>query len=216
MPQSNIVVRKYSPKDRAAVRKISVETAFSGEDCHNFISDGEILSDVLTLYYTEYEPDSCFVASSDGKTIGYITGAKNKKNMQRTFNAKIVPKLISKSITTGVLFEKRTFNFLFHLLISFFKGEFSTPDFSRDYPAALHININSGYRHRGIGAQLMLGFLDFLKTNGINGVHLATVSENAKGFFAKLGFTVLFEKRIGHLKYLTGKSIPYCVFGKKL
>ncbi|NQT22229.1 MAG: GNAT family N-acetyltransferase [Candidatus Omnitrophica bacterium] len=216
MPESTIVIRKYSLKDREAVRKISVETAFSGEDRHNIVTDDEILADILTLYYTEKEPASCFVASSDGRTIGYLTGAKNKKYMQRTFNAKIVPELISKSITKGIIFERRTLNFLLHLLISFFKGAFSTPDFSRDYPATLHININKGFRHRGIGTQLMFSFLDFLKTNGINGVHLATASENAKVFFVKLGFTVLFEKRIDYLKYVTGRSMPYCVFGKKL
>ena len=56
------LIRPYQKEDRPSVRRISCETAFLDADLHDFFSDEEILADALTLYFTDYEPESCFVA----------------------------------------------------------------------------------------------------------------------------------------------------------
>lgn len=59
----NIIIRPFRKDDRESVRRISCETAFWGKNRKNIFADDEILADALTMYFTDYEPESCFVAS---------------------------------------------------------------------------------------------------------------------------------------------------------
>ena len=75
--KSNIVIRKFNSKDRNGIRGISCDTAFLGKPRTDFFDDDEILADALTLYFTDYEPGSCFVAVYGEKVVGYLVGAKD-------------------------------------------------------------------------------------------------------------------------------------------
>lgn len=215
MLEANIVVRKFERGDRESIRRIACDTAFLELPVEEFIKDREILADVLTQYYTDYEPDSCFVAVENGNVIGYIIGARDVKLMNKIFKIKILPKLIIKSLRTGILLRRNTLRFFLHVLISFFKGEFYIPDFSKRYPATLHINIDKNFRGYKAGKSLMERYMSFLKENKIPGVHFGTISEEAKLFFTKLGFRMLFEGKRSYLQYAIGKIAPYFVFGKE-
>ncbi len=210
------IIRKFSKRDRKYVRRIACETAFWGSSRHDFFEDDEILADLLTRYYTDYEPDYCFVATYNGSVIGYLVGAKNLSVMNRVFYFLIIPRLFLKSVIRGLFFKKNTIKFLYHCMISFFKGEFSAPDFSLKYSATLHINIDRDFHGFGIGRKLIDKYLDFLKEEKVKGVHFGTTSEGAKAFFAKMGFKLLLTKKRTYLKYKTGKEENFYVFGKKV
>ena len=90
-------IRKYREKDRQAVRDISVKTSFLGNPIEFFINDKELIADVLTRYYTDYEPKSCFVAVAEGKVIGYLTGSNNVKIKDKIFRYRMIPALIRES-----------------------------------------------------------------------------------------------------------------------
>ena len=51
-------IRKYREKDRKAIRDISVKTSFLGNPIEFFVNDKELIADVLTRFYTDYEPES--------------------------------------------------------------------------------------------------------------------------------------------------------------
>jgi GNAT superfamily N-acetyltransferase len=212
----DIAIRKFEATDRQEVRRISCETAFLGQARGIFIEDNEILADALTVYFTDYEPDYCFVAVDNGRVIGYLTGTKDVRSMRRVFNRKIILPLVVKALCRGSLFKRSARQFLTHVMISFLKGEFCEPDFSGQYPAILHINIADGFRGRGIGSGLIGRYLDFLRGNGIRGVHLGTLSDAAKGFFIKSGFTVLFKGKRSYFRYRLSEDVPYYVLGKIL
>jgi hypothetical protein len=53
----SIKIRNYQIKDRDTIRKISLESIFLGE-YRSSIFDDEILADLLTKYFTDYEPFS--------------------------------------------------------------------------------------------------------------------------------------------------------------
>ena len=55
-------IRAYKAGDRRKVREISYDTAFMGESPEDFFDEEEIPADEVTLYYTDYEPESVFVA----------------------------------------------------------------------------------------------------------------------------------------------------------
>ncbi|MCX5681999.1 MAG: GNAT family N-acetyltransferase [Candidatus Omnitrophica bacterium] len=181
-----------------------------------FIADEEVLADALTIYYTDYEPDSCFVAASNGKVVGYIIGTRNVVKADKIFQKKIIFSLIKKAVQRKIFFRKNTLKFFFRVFWSAVKGEFVTPNFSKDYPAMLHINIDEHFRGQQVGSRLIAHYLNFLKINKISGVHFGTISEKAKNFFIKNGFSLLFKGQKSYLNDQLGNPINYYVFGKKI
>jgi len=216
MLNNNIFIRKFNNCDREDIRRISCDTAFLEEPRKVFFDDDERLADALTLYFTDYEPDSCFVAVKNDKIIGYIIGTTDVKLMQKIFFIRIIPLLIIKALNKRIIFKRNTLNFLIHILLSLLKGEFIRPDFSKKYPATLHINIDKAFRRQNIGKQLIEYYLKFLKEKNVSGVHFGVISESAKEFFIKLGFNILFRSKLSYLRYYLGKFIPYYILGNLL
>jgi ribosomal protein S18 acetylase RimI-like enzyme len=211
-----IVIRKYSKEDKADIRKICIETAFLEESNKIFFDDDELLADALTLYFTDYEPESCFVATQGNQVVGYIIGTINVKNAKKTFKLKILPILIYKFFLKGLFFKKISRTFLFNLSFSLLKGEFFIPDFTKQYPATLHINIDKNYRRDKLGSKLIETYLNYLKEKNIRGVYLSTLSEAATQFFIKMGFKPLLARQRNYLKYYFKKDMLYYVLGKTL
>jgi GNAT superfamily N-acetyltransferase len=103
-----------------------------------------------------------------------------------------------------------------NIISSYLKGEFISPDFSKEYPATLHINITAEYRGQNLGSLLVGYFLGFLKRKNIRGIHFGVMSESAKDFFIKLNFNILFTGKYSFLRYLLGENIPHSIMGKKI
>jgi ribosomal protein S18 acetylase RimI-like enzyme len=216
MFDNSISIRQFIKSDREDIRRISCDTAFLDTDNKLFFDNDDILADVLTLYYTDYEPQSCFVAVEKDRVIGYIIGSKNTRRMDIIFNKKILPKLIGKAFIRGIFFRGKNLKFLSHIAVSFIRGEFFVPDFSKQYPATLHININGNFRGRRIGEKLIEHYLNYLKEEKVRGIHFGTMSEKAKDFFIKNGFSVLFESKHSYLRYVIKQNTPYYILGRKL
>lgn len=209
-------IRRFEWKDRSDVRRISCETSFPETDRSFFIEDDEIIADALTLYYTDYEPESCFVAVNGGKVVGYIIGTKDVSMMEKVFSKCILPKFIKKSLDRHLFIKVKTWRLFFYITMSALKGEFYAPHFSSKYPAMLHINIDKDHRGRQLGKRLIEHYVNFLKEQGINGVHFGTISNGAKEFFLKTGFELLYKSKRSYLQYHTGKIVPFYIFGKDL
>ncbi|MDD5772391.1 MAG: GNAT family N-acetyltransferase [bacterium] len=212
----NFIIRPFENRDRNAVREISCETAFLEFPRENIFDDDEILADALTSYFTDHEPGAAFVAETDNRVVGYIIGSKNAESMKKTVDRKILPDLILKAIKRGVLLRSKNIKFLFYFLQKFLKGEFYVPLNLSGYPAVFHINIHKNFRNNGIGSLLILNYLDFLKKEGVRGVHFGTISEKSKNFFEKAGFTILFQSKRTYLKPYIGKDIVFYLYGKNI
>lgn len=216
MSETDYIIRKFEVKDRNAIRRISCETSFLEYPRKLIFDDDEVLADVLTLYFTDYEPESCFLAVCEGKVVGYILGSKNVMEMERINNSKIIIPLFIKAVQRGIFFRRHNLKFFFHILKSLLRTEFYMPDFRKAFPATLHINIDKEYRGKGMGEKLIETYESYLKKEKIKGVHFGTLSERTKIFFTKLGFTILFQKKRTYLKPYLGKEINFYVFGKRL
>ena len=145
----SIKIPNYQIEDRDAIREISLESVFWGEN-RAYIFDDEILADLLTIYFTDYEPLSCFVAVKGNQVIGYIMGAQDIRKMRRLMKYKIVPRLIYKALSHRQLLRRNNLILLKNIISSYTKGEFISPDFSKKYPATLHINIRAEYRRQNL------------------------------------------------------------------
>jgi GNAT superfamily N-acetyltransferase len=210
------IVRPYRREDRPAVRRISVATAFMGSPADLFFADYEILADYLTSYFTDYEPASSFVAEVDGRVAGYLAGSKNERALGRIFLFNILARLFFKAVLRGTFFNKKNAAFVFYCLRSYFKGELQVPDFSKDYPATLHINVCEGFRGQGVGAKLIDAYLQYLASQKVKGVHMSTMSEEAVFFFKRLGFRVLCRRSRSYFRCLLGKDIIVTTLGKRM
>jgi len=211
-----IIIRKYRQEDRQAVRDIAWQTAFMGVSADAYFTDKEVLSDFLTLIFTDFEPESSFVACKGDEAIGYLIGSRDIGALMKRHGAGIGLRLIFKALFRGVFFRKKNLVFIRSILRSLFKGELKEPDLSAEYPATLHINLCDGFRAGGIGSRLISAYFGYLRQGGVSGVHLATFSEKASVFFRKQGFNLVFEGHRSYFRYIIGKDSVISVFGKKL
>ena len=217
MPSANSVeVRKYQAKDREAVRNIFFDTAFLGEPAFAYFSDKEVICDALTVYFTDYEPESCFVAEVDSEVAGCLIGAKDKILAEKIVSAKIFPRLILKALLRGVFLNIKNLTFLFNILVSLIKGEFKMPVSLKEFPAVLHINVTKSYRNQDIGSSLLVAYFAYLKDRNVAGVSLATMSEGASGFFSKVGFRLAYSGKRSYFKYLLCRDLPIYIYVKSL
>lgn len=152
------------------------------------------MKDILTGYFTDYEPESCFVAESDNTVVGYLLGCRDSRVFERAMVMSFIPRFIPCLLRSRALLRRKNLIFGLHMLSSVIRGELLSPDFSREYPATLHINIREGFRRCGAGSQLMAEFLAYLKGLGVSGVRMATYSKDAGAFFEKCGFVLIFQK----------------------
>ncbi len=214
LPVDNIVIRKYLPADRKALRRISYETSFLGM-ADDLFDEPEILADALTSYFTDSEPESCFVAVKDDIVVGYLIGAKNEAAMEKVAWFRVYPHLLWTALVRGLFLKRKTFRFFAGVIASSFKGEFAAPDFSHEYPAILHINIRRDFRGGGVGHKLVAAYFSYLEQNGICGVRASTMAEPAREFFEKCGLKILFTTRRSYLRYYFQKDIPLYILGRK-
>ena len=70
---------------------------------------------------------------------------------------------------------------------------FYTPPFRsalREHPSHFHINVKPGYQGKGVGRQLISGFLKLCRNRGSHGIHVVTEAKSrAVNFYRTCGFT---------------------------
>ena len=211
-----VKIRKFKTQDRAAVRQIVYDTAFMGSSAGLFFQGQEVISDALSLYFTDYESDSCFVAEINLKVVGYLIGARNKINAEAIFSRQLAPALFFKALKFGIFLKIKNLVFIFSCLKDLLINGIKTPDFNQKYPATFHINIQDGFRRQNIGALLVSAYLNYLKTEGVLGVHLATMSVSAANFFLSQGFVQLYKGKRSYFRDILHRDVPLYIFGKLL
>lgn len=211
-----IKIRKFKIDDRAALREINYNTALLGDSAEKFFDDQEIFADALTRYFTDYEPQSCFVAESGDTIVGYLIGAKVTGVMDRVIGARIILPLVLKTFCRGVFFKPKNIFFLFSCVRALTRGEFFSPSFHKDYPATLHINLREGFRGQALGGRLIDAYLNYLKSESVKGVHLCTMSDKAAEFFTAQGFILLHEGKRSYFRRYLGRDVTSRIFGKKI
>lgn len=187
-----MITRAYEPRDRPAVRQIACDTADRGEPASIF-SDREILADALTRYYTDFEPQSLWVAESEGRVIGYLSGCLDDDRYQRLIAWRVVPAAIVRAIARGALGRWETWRLLVAMVRTWRSGGFYPRVPLEHYPAHLHVNIQQGFRGQRIGQQLVARFVEQAQAAGLSGVRVGVHEDNlpARRFFERMGFAEL-------------------------
>lgn len=187
----DIVIRNFFPEDRDDVQRICWDTGYGGNTVQPFFDDSDLFADLWCSYYTDFEPQSTFVAEIDGRVVGYLLGCLDTERYNRIFARRIIPAILYKILLGRYRIRRKTIRYFRSLLGQMLRREYKTPSLDL-YPAHLHINIEEGYRRASLGHRLMESYLAYLRANGIQGLHLGSSSlhTSALPFYDKLGFKV--------------------------
>jgi GNAT superfamily N-acetyltransferase len=190
-------IRAYRDADRRTVYDICVRTADLGGDARGHYSTDDLMGDLFAGPYLRLEPELAFVLDDGGRAVGYVLGTADTATFVRRYAAEWIPLLGDRYPVPPAppRTAEQDMVALHHnparMLVEGLAG----------YPAHLHIDLLPAYQGRGYGRQLVRRFAE---TVDAPGVHVAMVTANvpARGFYDRLGFTVLPVPDPGPLTYL--------------
>lgn len=168
-------IRKYQAEDRADCQRICIRTAPPQKSEQ---SERALLL-LYNDYYTEREPDNCFVLDDgNGNAVGYILTSSDFQSYKEVFCAYYLPEI--KRISRLQYYMRK---FAFH----------TEKRLAEKYPAHLHIDLLPGYTGKGEGGKLMEAALSNLRNKGVKGIFLGVGSRNtgAVRFYKRHGFDII-------------------------
>lgn len=215
---TNVLIRPYQPCDRAAVRQICCDTADRGEPVENFFHDRELVADLVTRYYTDFEPQSSWVAEAGGRVVGYLTGCLDSRRQVRTMLWRIGPAAILHAILRGTLWRRETWRLLRAMVRTWRSGGTRRGGVVDSYLAHVHVNLVRDSRGQQTGRRLMEQFLSKAKSAGVTGVYASVRGDNESGcgFFERVGFTALARYPLVLTEGDSWRTTHTVVYGRKL
>lgn len=204
--ESPISIRAYRPSDRDAVRKIAFDTADLGRSFEPLLDDPELLADFLTRYYTDFEPDSAWVAESGDSVIAYLLGCIDTGRYQSVMFWRVIPAATVRAIATGTIFRLQLWRLLRGLIIRIILESFSVKQATQHCGAHLHVGIQEGFRGRHIGDGLISLFEKKTQASGVKQICARVREDNAgaRAFFERLGYRGISSSR--PIVYIYGKG----------
>ena len=186
------LVRRYQRGDRDALHRIAADTAFCGDPIEVYLDDRRLFQDLFVAAYTDFEPDYAWVAEADGQVVGYLTGCPDSARLAHILKRSILPGVLRRALRGHCGLRRKTRQYVVRLALASLRGESPEIDLSL-YPAHLHINVAAGWRGCGVGKGLMTAYLDQLRMEKVDGVHLETTTQNraALGLYRSVGFRLL-------------------------
>lgn len=170
-----MAIRPYEAKDKENVQFICLNS--DGPDEFSEIGRHFLLTTYCD-YYTEQEPENCFVATDENdNAVGYILCGENFDKFKEVFMEEYTSRLAhsefhcSESKKTTLMLEK----------------------FKEEYPAHLHIDLLPDYHRKGLGTILMDTLCAHLREKGVKGIMLTLWYKNTSAcrFYEKYGFEIL-------------------------
>jgi ribosomal protein S18 acetylase RimI-like enzyme len=187
-------IRRYVPSDRESIRRLVITCADQRIFPSCLTGRYELVSEILTRYYTDFEPGSCWVVDdpADG-VVGYLFGCLSTARRYRVMAGRIVPAVTLRAVLTGALFSCPVGRLAWAGLRTWTSGHAVKSRAGLDYPAHLHVGVREDYRCHGLGKELVLRFVAQASGVGISGIRVSVVESNlaARALFQSLGFHVL-------------------------
>jgi len=152
-----------------------------------------------------------YVAEAEGRVIGYLTGCPDTAALRRARRLRVTLPLLVAIACRRYAWNadaRRTVRLALRLSrgIESRLAPGLPAGFAQAYPAHLHMNVEGGYRRRGVGALLIERYARDLRTAGVPGVHLFC-GEAPRAFYLRNGFSDLaaLEVTPGRWVYTLGR-----------
>ncbi len=191
---SDIHVRNYEPRDRAAVRRLCCETGFLGNPIDPVFEDRELFADYLTAYYTDVEPEASFVLEHNAQVKGYLLGSRRPLR-QQWFGFFQNLRLFAIGMWRYRRYNTATREFIHWILKNSWREVPAAPRRT----AHFHINILPEAKGLAGSAGMMERYCDFLRSKGetqVFGQMVTFESRRGAKVFERFGFRVVGKKEI--------------------
>lgn len=213
-PQEPFTIRNYRPSDREAVRRLCCQTGFLGEPIDPVYEDRELFADFLTTYYTDHEPESCFVLEMNGEIRGYLLGCRwPLLNQVYSLYQNVV--LFLRALTRYFRYNGASRRFILWALKN---GWREVPAAPRRTPH-FHINLLPNARMISTTRALMSAYLSYLYRCGekrVYGQMVTFESRRGERMFERYGFKVLNRAEITKYKAFYPESVYLSTVVKNL
>jgi len=189
---NKINIRPYKTEDRGALRTLCCDVADRGGPIENFFPDRDAAADLLTKYYTDYEPQSTFVALSDGRLVGYVNGCMDNRRYGLVVFWLLTPPLLIKAFKRGIFFRPQIQELLKGMLKNWRRAFVWRKSSFHSHQGHLHIGIAADCRGQQVGQNLVRTLVDYAAGSGV-GELTASVHDANKAagiFFEAQGFVV--------------------------
>lgn len=203
-PSPTPAIRPYRPADRDAVADVCVRTAHNGGDSRALYPDQRLMPALFAEPYCRFDPDLAFVLDDGtGRAVGYIVGTADTERFVKDFRHSWIP-LLADRCPEPVEPPRTPTEEMIRLLHH--PERMLVPELA-GHPAHLHIDLLPPWQGQGHGRRLMHTFLNALRDQGVQAVHLGMVTVNtaARAFYDRLGFEEIPVADAGPLTYL-GRS----------
>jgi ribosomal protein S18 acetylase RimI-like enzyme len=173
-------IRSYRTEDRAAVRAICFETGLMGDSVAAQFPNREAFADLFTGYYTDHEPESCFVVEGDaGRVLGYLVGTVD------TRRAHSVERVAARvALTHHLGWRPGTARFFWRGITDSarmaLRGHTRVKPDLAVYPAHTHFSLLPEARQAPLAAGLYRAFFLYAKKKGVAGLHGEVFAENVR------------------------------------
>lgn len=211
---SAAVIRPYRPTDREVLRRLCCETGYLGQAIDPVFQDRELFADYLTSFYTDWEPESCFVLEQDGEVKGYLMGSR------RPFLHQLHSFLLNLSLFARGIFRYPRYNdaskaFVRWILLNAWR---EVPAAPRRVP---HFHFNLLPEAQGIAGtrELLVQYFNHLRSHGEKQVFGQVVTfEDRRGarVFERYGFQVVAKKEITKYRAHRPEPVYLCTVIKNL
>lgn len=188
------VIRKFEPRDRAAVRHLCCETGYLGNAIDPVFQDRELFSDYLTRYYTDIEPESSFVVELDGVVKGYLLGSR-RPFLHQLYSLWLNAVLFVKGMARYHSYNRATRDFIGWILRNSWKEVPAAPRRT----AHFHFNLLPEAQSFSGTRALLDAYFSYLKNCGEHAVFGQIVTfgdRRGAKLFERYGFQVLNKKEI--------------------
>ncbi len=212
--RSDVSVRPYQPTDRETVRRLCCETGYLGKAIDPVFEDRKLFADYLTSFYTDWEPESCFVLEQNGEVMGYLMGSR------RPFLHQLHSFFLNLSLFARGIFRYPRYNaaskaFVRWILLNAWR---EVPAAPRRVP---HFHFNMLPEAQSIAGtrQLLVHFFNHLRAHGETKVFGQVVTfEERRGarMFERYGFQVLEKKEITKYRAFREEPVYLCTVIKNL
>ncbi|WP_280294856.1 GNAT family N-acetyltransferase [Nocardia abscessus] len=183
-------IRGFTEGDRAALRALFVR-AGAGSPTESLWGHPESEAAIYLEPYMDLEPESLFVAESEGELVGYLTGCVDSAAFPS--ESERIEQAIRRY---RLIFRRRSAGFFARSIADTAGAAIRRAPTAGDFrderrPSHLHINVAPQARGTGAADRLMVRWFERLAQAGSPGCHLQTLVENVRAvrFFERMGFT---------------------------
>jgi GNAT superfamily N-acetyltransferase len=191
-----------------------------GEPAPERIPDEWIWAEYWTRYFTDREPDCCWVVErvGDGAVVGYLTGTVHAARVDR-YAPFLLGGIVWRVVRRLLLRRPQSRRAMLAMLLSLLRGELLLPPGVMScFPGTCHVDLLPEARGRGLGPRLMAAYLKRMRRLRVPGIHARTLSVNRRvaGLLRKLGFRLHSTAPLSAFGPVAGRPLRTCLWVREL